>query len=68
MPLDAIRVSRPASPPQQVGQGVRRRLRRTAVLAGIASWGDIPCYETHVAYRTDTSSARAFLTDFVELP
>ena len=40
----------------------------TLVLAGIASWGDIPCYATHVAYRTDTPSAREFLADFVELP
>lgn len=40
----------------------------TFVLAGITSWGDTPCYATHVAYRTDTPSARAFLTDFVDLP
>lgn len=40
----------------------------TLVLAGITSWGDRPCYATHVAYRTDTPSARAFLADFVDLP
>ena len=40
----------------------------TFVLAGITSWGDIPCYATQVAYRTDTPSARAFLADFVDLP
>lgn len=40
----------------------------TLLLAGITSWGDRPCYATHVAYRTDTPSARAFLADFVDLP
>ena len=40
----------------------------TLILAGIASWGNIPCYATHVAYQTDTPSARAFLADFVDLP
>ena len=40
----------------------------TPVLAAVTSWGDIPCYATHVAYRTDTPSAREFLADFVELP
>jgi Trypsin len=40
----------------------------TFVLAGITSWGDVPCYATQVAYRTDTQSARAFLADFVDLP
>jgi secreted trypsin-like serine protease len=40
----------------------------TFILAGITSWGDIPCYATHAAYRTDTPSARAFLADYVDLP
>ena len=40
----------------------------TLVLAGVTSWGDIPCYATDFAYRTDTPSARAFLADFVDLP
>ena len=40
----------------------------TLVLAGITSWGDILCYATPIAYRTDTASARAFLADFVDLP
>ena len=40
----------------------------TLILAAVTSWGDIPCYATHVAYRTDTPAARALLSDFVELP
>ena len=40
----------------------------TLILAAVTSWGDIPCYATAVQYRTDTSSARAFLSEFVDLP
>lgn len=38
------------------------------ILAGTTITGDIPCYATNVAYRTDTDSARSFLTRFVTLP
>jgi Trypsin len=40
----------------------------TLILAAVTSWGDIPCYAIAMQYRTDTPSAREFLTDFVELP
>ena len=40
----------------------------TLILAAITSWGERPCYATAMQYRTDTPSARAFLSDFVELP
>jgi hypothetical protein len=38
------------------------------VLAATTITGDVPCYATNVAYRTDTVSARAFLAEFVTLP
>lgn len=38
------------------------------VLAATTITGDVPCYATNVAYRTDTESARAFLAPFVALP
>jgi secreted trypsin-like serine protease len=38
------------------------------VLAGTTITGDVPCYATNVAYRTDTDSARGFLGQFVDLP
>jgi secreted trypsin-like serine protease len=37
------------------------------VLAGTTITGDTPCYATNVVYRTDTDSARAFLTPYVDL-
>jgi hypothetical protein len=36
-------------------------LRGKLVLAGTTITGDVPCYATNVAYRTDTDSARNFL-------
>lgn len=38
------------------------------VLAATTITGDVPCYATNVAYRTDTDSARAFLDAYVALP
>jgi hypothetical protein len=38
------------------------------VLAGTTITGDTPCYATNVAYRMDTPTARAFLSQFVALP
>ena len=38
------------------------------VLAATTITGDTPCYATNVAYRTDTPNARAFLSQFVDLP
>jgi hypothetical protein len=38
------------------------------ILAGTTITGDIPCYATNVAYRTDTDSARTFLAPYVALP
>ena len=38
------------------------------ILAGTTITGDVPCYATNVAYRTDSASARAFLAPFVALP
>ena len=38
------------------------------VLAATTITGDVPCYATNVAYRTDTDSARNFLKQFVALP
>ncbi|MGV9255277.1 trypsin-like serine protease [Streptomyces sp. NPDC003697] len=38
------------------------------VLVGTTITGDSPCYATNVAYRLDTSGARAFLSPFVKLP
>jgi Trypsin len=38
------------------------------VLVGTTITGDTPCYATNVAYRMDTPTARAFLSQFVALP
>jgi hypothetical protein len=38
------------------------------VLVATTITGDVPCYATNVTYRTDTPTARAFLTQFVALP
>ena len=38
------------------------------LLAATTITGDTPCYATNVTYRTDSSSARAFLVDYVALP
>jgi hypothetical protein len=38
------------------------------VLAATTITGDVPCYATNVVYRTDTTSARTFLAQFVALP
>jgi hypothetical protein len=38
------------------------------LLAATTITGDTPCYATNVAYRTDSSSARAFLVGYVALP
>jgi len=38
------------------------------VLVGTTITGDAPCYATNVTYRTDSSTARSFLAEFVELP
>jgi hypothetical protein len=38
------------------------------ILAGTTITGDVPCYATNVAYRTDSDSARAFLQQFITLP
>lgn len=38
------------------------------VLVATTITGDTPCYATNVVYRTDTQSARAFLSQFVALP
>jgi hypothetical protein len=38
------------------------------VLAATTITGDTPCYATNVAYRMDTTSARAFLAPYVALP
>jgi len=38
------------------------------VLAATTITGDTPCYATNVSYRLDTTSARAFLKDYVTLP
>ncbi len=38
------------------------------LLAGLTVTGDVPCYATNVAYRTDSPTARDFLADFVTLP
>lgn len=38
------------------------------VLVATTITGDVPCYATNVVYRTDTPTARAFLTEFVALP
>jgi Trypsin len=40
----------------------------TNVVAGITVTGDMFCKATNVAYRTDSASARAFLSRFVTLP
>lgn len=39
-----------------------------SVLVGITVTGDTPCYATNVAYRTDSRSARDFLSRYVALP
>jgi hypothetical protein len=38
------------------------------ILAATTITGDVPCYATNVAYRTDTDSARTFLAPYVALP
>jgi len=38
------------------------------LLAGTTITGDAPCYATNVAYRTDSPSARAFLSPYVTQP
>jgi hypothetical protein len=38
------------------------------ILAGITITGDSVCRSTNVTYRTDTSSSRAFLSNYVRLP
>lgn len=38
------------------------------ILVATTITGDVPCYATNVVYRTDTVSARTFLSDFVDLP
>jgi len=38
------------------------------VLVATTITGDVPCYSTNVAYRTDTPTARTFLAQFVALP
>jgi hypothetical protein len=38
------------------------------LLVGDTVTGDTPCYATNVVYRTDTSSARSFLSPYVQLP
>jgi hypothetical protein len=38
------------------------------ILVGTTITGDVPCYATNIAYRTDTAVARTFLRDFVALP
>jgi hypothetical protein len=44
------------------------RLGGKLVLVATTITGDVPCYATNVAYRTDSPSARAFLAPFVALP
>jgi len=43
-------------------------LGNSRIIASITITGDIPCRATNVTYRLDTSSARAFLRQFVTLP
>ena len=43
-------------------------LGTTNIVAGITITGDAVCRSTHVVYRLDTESARAFLGQFVVLP
>jgi len=38
------------------------------VLVATTITGDVPCYATNVVYRTDTTTARTFLAQFVALP
>ncbi len=40
----------------------------TNIVAGITVTGDVFCKSTNVTYRTDSASARAFLSRFVTLP
>ncbi len=40
----------------------------TQIIAGITVTGDAMCLATNVIYRLDTTAARAFLSQFVELP
>jgi hypothetical protein len=40
----------------------------TAIVVGVTSTGDGPCYATNVVSRVDTAWARAFLDDYVVLP
>lgn len=44
------------------------RIDGALVLAATTITGDTPCYATNVAYRLDSSAARAFLAPFVALP
>lgn len=43
-------------------------LNGARLLVGITVTGDTPCYSTNVAYRTDSASARTFLSRYVILP
>jgi len=40
----------------------------TAIVASTTITGDANCKSTNVTYRLDTTSARAFLKDYVTLP
>jgi hypothetical protein len=40
----------------------------TTIVASLTVTGDAPCKATDKTYRTDTEAARAFLSDFVDLP
>jgi secreted trypsin-like serine protease len=44
------------------------RIDGALLLAGITITGDTPCYATNVAYRTESPTARAFLSEYVALP
>ena len=50
--------------PNFIGAGATE----TNVVAGITVTGDMFCKATNVIYRTDTDSARSFLSRFVKLP
>ena len=43
-------------------------LGTTTIVAGTTITGDYMCRATNVTYRTDTPSARAFLSQYVSLP
>jgi hypothetical protein len=40
----------------------------TNIIAGITITGDVFCRATNVTYRLDTAEARAFLSQYVDLP